>query len=186
MLLRKSWVSVGVGIKGCLSSSPLGMNNTSPLPLHNWFIISNGVQLVITIIASIKHQSKIVQTWLVGSVISNMVLMVGIGFFFGGLQRPEQNFDRTSTNNSLDTLVLCVATLIIPTALNFLSGLDKSSAQVAKVSRAEAVFLLLSYFFYLCFAYKTHAYMYTTPHLRVPMRNFYQIWRVIRWKTLLW
>lgn len=98
--------------------------------------------------------------------------MVGIGFFFGGLQRPEQNFDRTSTNDSLDTLVLCVATLIIPTALNFFSGLDKSSAEVAKVSRAEAVLLLLSYFFYLYFAYKTHAYMYTTPHLRVPMRNF--------------
>jgi len=133
-------------------------------------VYSNGVQFVITIIALLKHQSKIVQTSLIGAVISNMVLLVGIGFFLGGLQHTEQHFDRTSTSKSLDELVLSIAALIIPTAINVFSRLDAD--HVAQFSRAESKLLLFSYLCYLVFAYKSHSTMYTTSHTRVPERKF--------------
>lgn len=132
---------------------------------------SNAVQLVIAIIALVKHQTRIVQTSLIGGVISNSVLMVGVGFFFGGINRVEQFFSQDTVGNPSNELVLSVAALIIPTAMKNFSMLGSKDNIMAKISRGEAVLLLLSYICFCFYSYKTHASMFKSPHMRAPMRR---------------
>ena len=132
---------------------------------------SNAVQLVITIIALVKHQPKIVQTSLVGAVISNSVLMVGIGFFFGGLSRVEQHFNLSAIGGSSNELALSVATLIIPTAMKTFSTLGSNEDIIAAFSRGEAILLLLSYICFCFYSYKTHLRFFTAPVSMAELRK---------------
>ena len=132
---------------------------------------SNSIQLVITIIALIKDQIPIVQTSLIGAVISNSVLMVGIGCFFGGINRIEQNFSPSAVGSSLNELALSVAALIIPTAMKTFGKLSDKSSQLVKVSRGEAILLLLSYICFCLYCYRTHSTEFTEPHRRAKIRR---------------
>ena len=115
---------------------------------------SNLVQLIITIIATLRGQFFIVQTSLVGAVISNSVLLVGVGFLLGGLEWQTQYFDPVSTGSFFNQLTFSVIGLIIPTASSIFGRMSAST--IAKISRAESLILLLSYLSYLLYCYKSH------------------------------
>ena len=98
--------------------------------------------------------------------------MVGIGFFVGGLNRPEQNFNPSTVGSSLNELALSVAALIIPTAMKSFGAFGVNQRLMAKYSRGEAILLLLSYICFCHYCYKTHKAMFIQPHQRA------QPWRV--------
>lgn len=50
----------------------------------------NAVELIIFIIALAKNQIRIVQASLLGSILANLLLILGMGFFLGGLRYREQ------------------------------------------------------------------------------------------------
>ncbi|KAF6230780.1 hypothetical protein HO173_010896 [Letharia columbiana] len=77
--------------------------------------LGNAAQLVILIIALIKHQIAIVQTSIISAVISNSVLMVGIGFLFGGMNPIEHCFNPFFVSDSL--VAFSVAALLLLTAM---------------------------------------------------------------------
>ena len=131
----------------------------------------NAVQLVITIIALVKDQIPIVQTSLVGAVISNSVLMVGMGFFLGGINRCQQNFNSSTVGNSTNELALSVAALILPTAMKKLGKLGSNEGVIVAFSRGEAMLLLLSYICFCHYCYKSHSTMFTAPHQRAQLRR---------------
>lgn len=111
------------------------------------------MQLIITIIATLRGQVFIVQTSLVGAVISNSVLLVGAGFLLGGLEWQTQYYDPVSTGSFFNQLTFSVISLIIPTASSIFGRMSAST--IAKLSRAESLILLLSYLSYLLYCYKT-------------------------------
>jgi len=57
--------------------------------------IGNAVELIISIIALIQGKVTIVQASLLGSMLSNLLLVLGMCFFFGGLKHKEQEFNTT-------------------------------------------------------------------------------------------
>jgi len=57
--------------------------------------IGNAVELIISIIALIQGKITIVQASLLGSMLSNLLLVLGMCFFFGGLKHKEQEFNTT-------------------------------------------------------------------------------------------
>ncbi|KAK5107851.1 hypothetical protein LTR62_000611 [Meristemomyces frigidus] len=127
----------------------------------------NAVELIIFIIALVKHEIRIVQASLLGSILANLLLILGMAFLFGGLRYREQIYNSTVTQTSAVLLSLSVMSLLLPTAFHA-SFNNASSAQadsaVLKVSRGTCVILLLVYILYLLFQLKTHAYMYeSTP-----------------------
>lgn len=69
-----------------------------------------------SIIALVHDEVLIVQTSLIGSMLSNLLLVLGMCFFFGGLNRTEQFFNITVAQTAASLLTLAVASLIIPTA----------------------------------------------------------------------
>ena len=122
----------------------------------------NAVELIVSIIALTQHQTLIVQTSLIGSMLSNLLLVMGMCFFFGGFNRIEQAFNVTVAQTAASLLALAVGSLIIPTAFHsFAPG--GQDAGILQLSRGTAILLLLVYGCYLFFQLKSHADMYNAP-----------------------
>lgn len=82
----------------------------------------NAVELIVAIIALVKKEVVIVQTSLIGSMLSNLLLVMGMCFFFGGINRMEQHFNVTVAQTAASILAIAVAALIIPTAFSWSDG----------------------------------------------------------------
>lgn len=127
----------------------------------------NAVELIIFIIALAKGEIRIVQASLLGSILANLLLILGMCFLIGGLRFREQIYNSTVTQMSACLLSLSVMSLLLPTAFHAsfsTQQADKATNAVLKVSRGTSVILLLVYGMYLLFQLKSHAYMYeSTP-----------------------
>ncbi|MCJ1402526.1 hypothetical protein MMC11_005746 [Xylographa trunciseda] len=133
----------------------------------------NAVELIVSILALVQNQVLIVQTSLIGSMLSNLLLVMGMCFFFGGLNRVEQYFNVTVAQTAASLLSLAVGSLVIPTAFNiWASGSNAVTAtEVTALSRGVSILLLLTYGAYLFFQLKTHSDMYNEPSKKVGKRR---------------
>lgn len=129
--------------------------------------LGNAVELILFIIALAKNEIRIVQAALLGSILSNLLLILGMAFFIGGMRYQEQIYNSTVTQMSACLLSLSVMSLLLPTAFHAsfsdaAQGLaDRSTL---KISRGTSIVLLIVYILYLLFQLKSHAYMYeSTP-----------------------
>jgi Ca2+:H+ antiporter len=137
----------------------------------------NAVELIVSIIALTQGQILIVQTSLIGSMLSNLLLVMGMCFFFGGFNRIEQEFNMTVAQTASSLLFLAVAALLLPTAFQDFSSAPTSKdgvttkPGVAELSRGTAIMLLIVYACYLFFQLKSHAKMYQAPSAKNKKRD---------------
>ncbi|PYH88600.1 Calcium/proton exchanger [Aspergillus ellipticus CBS 707.79] len=129
----------------------------------------NAVELIVAIIALVDNEVTIVQTSLIGSMLSNLLLVMGMCFFFGGVDRLEQHFNPVVAQTAASLLALAVGSLIIPTAFHAWS--DAGDAGVAPLSRGTSVILLVVYGCYLFFQLKSHTEIYNAPSPKVEKRS---------------
>jgi Ca2+:H+ antiporter len=123
----------------------------------------NAVELIIFIIALVKNEIRIVQASLLGSILANLLLIMGMAFLSGGLRFQEQIYNSTVTQMSACLLSLSVVSLLLPTAFHA-SWSDSTNAdrETLKVSRGTSVVLLLVYILYIIFQLRTHSYLYAS------------------------
>lgn len=135
----------------------------------------NAVELIVSIQALVKDEITIVKTSLIGSMLSNLLLVLGMSFFLGGINRPEQFFNVTVAQTAASLLALCIASLIIPTVFHNTIAEDSDDTGDAlrnqELSHGTAVILLIVYGCYLFFQLKTHVEMYNAPSQKVPKRK---------------
>ena len=126
----------------------------------------NLVQLVVTIITLRKGSVDLAKTSLIGTVFSNLLLMVGTGIFVGGIDRFEQHFNQEALGSLLHELLFSVAVLTIMDAFQAYADGDQNmkSERIITFSRGASVLLILSYICYALFSYKSHTMIFTTPH----------------------
>ncbi|KAF7155098.1 hypothetical protein CNMCM5623_005306 [Aspergillus felis] len=129
----------------------------------------NAVELIVAIIALVDKQVVIVQTSLIGSMLSNLLLVMGMCFFFGGVNRLEQHFNPVVAQTAASLLALAVASLIIPTAFHAWSG--AGNVGIAPLSRGTSIILLFVYGCYLFFQLKSHTEIYNRPSPKVEKRR---------------
>ncbi|CAM9869551.1 unnamed protein product [Ectocarpus sp. 12 AP-2014] len=118
--------------------------------------LGNAVEIVVSIQALYANQIRVVQASLLGSVFSNMLLVLGCCFFFGGLKHKEQRFNSTSAIANMSLLLLSSLALVLPTPLSHAAEMG----DLLTVSRFSGVFLLIMYVQLLVFQFKTHAYLF--------------------------
>ncbi|CAK7266905.1 hypothetical protein SEPCBS119000_002269 [Sporothrix epigloea] len=108
---------------------------------------------------------RIVQASLLGSILTNLLLILGMSFLLGGLRFREQIYNSTVTQMSACLLSLSVISLVLPTAFHAsFKSTTQADKESLKISRGTSVILLLVYGIYLLFQLKSHAYMYqSTP-----------------------
>lgn len=128
----------------------------------------NAVELIVAIIALAEGKIIIVQTSLIGSILSNLLLVMGMCFFFGGLRRQEQYFNTTVAQTAASLLALAIAGIIIPTVFDVQTVLPV--AATAALSRGTSIILLVVYGSYLFFQLKTHHEVFAEESQKVPMK----------------
>ncbi|KAI1430278.1 Calcium/proton exchanger [Xylaria sp. FL1777] len=141
----------------------------------------NAVELIVAIIALVENQVTVVQTSLVGSVLSNLLLVLGFCFVAGGFNRSEQFFNTTVAQTAASLLALSVASLIVPTIFSHTPDFYTNDAvtslpsyAVPQLSHGVAVILLLIYFFFLFFQLKTHSAMFNEQSQKVPKKDIFK------------
>lgn len=125
----------------------------------------NAVELILFIILLASDQIEVVQASLLGSILANLLLILGMAFLLGGLKYQEQVYNNTVTQMSGVMLALAVMSLLLPTAFHAAFE-DNAIAdhETLSVSRGTSVILLLVYGLYLLFQLKSHRYLYaSTP-----------------------
>jgi len=121
----------------------------------------NAVELIIAVIALKKGLLRVVQASLLGSILSNLLLVLGMSFFFGGIKYQTQRFNATAAQTSSSLLLLSSSGIVLPAAF-FISTVSTVTGEllVLKVSRGASLVMLVVYVSYLIFQLKTHKHLY--------------------------
>ncbi|POY73204.1 hypothetical protein BMF94_3537, partial [Rhodotorula taiwanensis] len=126
--------------------------------------LGNAVELIVAIIALAKCELQVVQSSLLGSILSNLLLVLGMCFFAGGIKYSEQGFKVGAAQLNSSLLVISVIAVLLPAAFNAAFS-DNLSAEadkdrILKMSRGTAVILLVIYLAYLAFQLFSHKHMF--------------------------
>lgn len=120
----------------------------------------NAVEVIVSIVALKENQIRIVQASMLGSILSNLLLVLGCCFIAGGYNRLQQQFNQTVAQTMSSLMCLATAGLVIPAAFhasipksNDPSSLDR---EILSFSRGASVVLLFIYILYLYFQLGTH------------------------------
>ncbi|KAG6842341.1 hypothetical protein C0991_010631 [Blastosporella zonata] len=128
---------------------------------------SNMVSIVVAITALRKCHLTFVQSTLMGSMLSKLLLVLGLCFFAGGTRFPEQGFDRTSIQLHSSLLTISVGALFLPAAYHFALGgtatgvPDSQKQGILHMSHGVSIVLLSIYAAYLVFQLWSHSYLYS-------------------------
>jgi Ca2+:H+ antiporter len=130
----------------------------------------NAVELIVSIVALKDGQIQVVQSSMLGSILSNLLLVMGMCFFCGGLIHrgtngagTEQTFSSAVAQTTCSMMTLSSASLVLPAALYaILDGTNspEKNASILVLSRGTAVILLLLYVLYLVFQLRTHSNLF--------------------------
>ncbi|KAF2153857.1 Calcium/proton exchanger [Myriangium duriaei CBS 260.36] len=122
----------------------------------------NAVELIVSIIALRDGEIRIVQSSMLGSILSNILLVLGCCFIAGGYKRQQQEFNSTVASTMSSLMAVASASLIIPATLYAALARSKASSDdnILILSHGTAVILLILYVLYLFFQLKTHASLF--------------------------
>ncbi|CAG8560141.1 10032_t:CDS:2 [Ambispora gerdemannii] len=98
----------------------------------------NAVELIISIFAIRQGQIRVVQASMLGSIISNLLLVLGMCFVAGGYYKSEQIFNQTAAQTSSSLLTLACIALIIPAALHAAVSADDKK-EILNLSHGTAL-----------------------------------------------
>lgn len=119
----------------------------------------NATELILAFIALKSGFVQVVKATLSGSIIGNLLLVMGFAMFLGGLRYKEQNFQPTAARLNASSMNLAVIALLLPTAVEYTStGLTQITIQ--RLSIGVAIVLISVYLLTLVFSMKTHSYLY--------------------------
>jgi Ca2+:H+ antiporter len=119
----------------------------------------NATELIIALVALNAGLVDVVKASLTGSIIGNLLLVMGLSMFLGGLRYKEQEFQPVVARVNASSMNLAVIALLLPTAMNYTSS-GVSEGLLQKLSIAVAFVLIGVYGLTLLFSMKTHAYLY--------------------------
>ena len=134
----------------------------------------NAAELIIVIFALEKGLHEVVKASIIGSILGNILLVMGAAMLFGGLTggRKHQTFNRTAANVQSLMLFLAVAALVMPAIFELvegqgLPGIEQDRIEfddtVEDLSLAVAIVLIATYVGGLIFSLRTHRALFN-PH----------------------
>jgi Ca2+:H+ antiporter len=138
----------------------------------------NAAELIIAIVALRKGLYSVVKASLTGSIIGNILLVLGAAVLAGGIKHKEQRFNATAARAQSTLLTLAAVGLIMPAAFLYLAG-ARAQVREASLSLDISSVLLLAYGAHLFFSLHTHKALFTAggdlpdadAHVRGPARS---------------
>ena len=121
--------------------------------------LGNAAELIIAFVALREGLHDVVKASLTGSIIGNILLVLGASMIAGGLKYERQKFNQTAAATGSSMLVLAAVSLIIP-AMFHLTASERGMKVEHELSLLIAVVLFLIYCLNLAFTLKTHRHIF--------------------------
>jgi Ca2+:H+ antiporter len=119
----------------------------------------NATELIIALVALRAGLVEVVKASLTGSIIGNLLLVMGLSMLLGGLRYREQEFQPIVARVNASSMNLAVIAMLIPTTVSITSSKIQPSV-LQNLSVAVAIVLIAVYGLTLLFSMKTHTYLY--------------------------
>jgi Ca2+:H+ antiporter len=127
--------------------------------------LGNAAELIITIVALSAGRVELVKASITGSILGNLLLILGFSLLLGGLKNGIQRFDRALTGMSGTMMLLAVIGLIIPTVMELVREIESGHVDVFDtsvrdpaldaISLGVAAILIVLYILSLIFTFQT-------------------------------
>ncbi len=118
----------------------------------------NAAELIIAIVALQAGLVELVKASIAGSILGNLLLIMGLSLLAGGVGRSELKFNRTAVGLSAGMMIAAVVGLVFP-ALFHATHPDPSAVTELRLSEGVAIVLMIVYGFSLLFTLKTHRWL---------------------------
>jgi hypothetical protein len=162
------WDDVTVFILSVLAIAPMAERVsfvTEQLAMHTSETIGgllnatfgNVTELIVSLVALFGGMLRIVQVSLLGSILSNLLLVLGCAFLVGGLKYPEQKYSHKAQTLSFSLLLLAVLCIAMPTVLEITHDVEYPEHSSLDVSRSMSLMMIVTYYLYLVFRTRMHA-----------------------------
>lgn len=125
--------------------------------------MGNVTEVIIALVALNNGLLRVVQVSLIGSILSNLLLVLGTACFVGGLKHSIQKFNKTAVSTNSGILLIAVITMLFPAVLDATheaeSG-DSDEESILLLSRLSSGASLLVYGLFIIYQLKTHRHLY--------------------------
>lgn len=122
-------------------------------------VFGNATELIIALSALNAGLIDIVKASIAGTIISNLLLVMGLSMLFGGLRHKEQSFQPVIARVNGSTMTLAVTAIVLPAIVAYTSS-TVSGGEITRLSIATAGVLIVVYGLTLLFSLRTHSYLY--------------------------
>jgi Ca2+:H+ antiporter len=123
----------------------------------------NAAELIIALTALRAGLHDVVKASIAGSIIGNILLVLGAAMLAGGLRHSEQRFNSAGARSQATMLMLGAAALILPSAFQATPG--ATAEGLGRLSVSISVLLLIGYLLNLAFALVTHPMLFAGSHV---------------------
>src|SRR4051812_15059251 len=123
----------------------------------------NVTELVVSVFLILDNQIEVVKASLTGSILGNLLLVLGLAFFLGGLRHKEQVYSERSASVHTSSLVLAVIGFLMPALFVLTTSGPQPFVEREVVSGTVAVVLIALYAAALIFTLVTHEHLFRTP-----------------------
>lgn len=138
----------------------------------------NAAELIIAIVALKGAQVDVVKASLTGSIIGNVLLVLGASFLAGGIRHRVQEFNAVGAGSQAATLSIAAIALIVPAAFHYL-GQGLVSVELERgLSLAISLVLLSVYFLSLLFSMRTHRMLFSSGKSHENQQHTDEAWGI--------
>ncbi|PNY83054.1 calcium/proton exchanger [Deinococcus koreensis] len=119
----------------------------------------NATELIIAFFALQAGKLEVVKASIIGSILGNLLLVMGLAVFLGGLKYKEQKFNLKSASTIASLLTISLIALSIPTIFDYAARAvapERVAQLDVNLSDATAVVLIIMYIAYIFFTLRTH------------------------------
>jgi Ca2+:H+ antiporter len=116
----------------------------------------NAPELIIAFVALKAGYLEMVRASLVGAILANLMLALGVSFLLGGLRFHQQRFNPTAARAYSTMMFLAAVSMTVPSAFSRVFGPNEVIRQEQLLNIGIAVLLLIVYGLYILFSLRTH------------------------------
>jgi len=116
----------------------------------------NAAELIIAIVALQAGLVDLVKASITGSILGNLLLILGLSIVAGGVNKQELKFNRTNAGMSAGMLMLAIVSLVLPALFKYAHPEPSSRMAGLHLAEGVAIVLLITYGASLLFTLKTH------------------------------
>ncbi len=131
----------------------------------------NAAELIIALFALSKGLEGVVKASITGSILGNLLLVLGLSLLSGGMKHKRQTFNKTASSMSATALTLAAAALLVPTIFHEVAGRVPvvqggwTAGKEQSLSLAISIVLIVTYILTLIFSLVTHNKMKTADSM---------------------